>query len=146
MAKLRSPNFPKFDLETAITKINQVYQAEHTHAADKEVIARDLGYTSLNGASLTTIGALNSYGLLESEGDGLKVGGDAVTILELPKGHAERVAALRRRAFTPKLFADLKQEFGDNLPSDVNLRHSLIKKKFLPKAADEAIRVYRETI
>lgn len=146
MAKQRSPNFPKFDLETAITKISQVYQAEHTHAADKEVVARDLGYTSLNGASLTTIGALNSFGLLEPEGDGLKVSGDAVTILELPTGHAERVDALRRRAYAPKLFADLKQEFGDNLPSDVNLRHSLIKKKFLPKAADEAIRVYRETI
>jgi hypothetical protein len=145
MAKLRSPNYPKFDLETAITKVGQVYQAEHTHPADREVIARDLGYTSLNGASMTTIGALNSYELLDSVGDQLKVSEDAVTILELPKGHPERIEALLRRANAPKLFADLQQEFGDSLPSDVNLRHSLIKRKFLPKGADEAIRVYRET-
>jgi hypothetical protein len=146
MAKQRSPNYPKFDLDTAITKADQVYKAEHTHAADKEVVARDLGYSSLNGASLTTIGALNSYGLLEPEGEGLKVSEDAVTILELPKGDPERLAALKRRAFAPRLFMELKQEFGDNLPSDVNLRHSLIKRRFLPKGADEAIRVYRETL
>lgn len=145
MAKLRSPNYPKFNLETAIDKVGLVYKAEHTHPADREVIARDLKYTSLNGASLTTIGALNSYGLLEAVGDQLKVSSDAVTILELPKGHPERVGALLRRANAPKLFADLHQEFGDSLPSDVNLRHSLIKRKFLPKGADEAIRVYRET-
>ncbi len=145
MAKQRSPNYPKFDLETAISKVDKVYKAEHTHVADKEVVARDLGYTSLNGASLTTIGALNAYGLLVNEGNGLKVSDDAVTILELPKGHAERIEALLRRANAPKLFSELHQEFGDSLPSDVNLRHSLIKRKFLPKSADEAIRVYRET-
>jgi hypothetical protein len=145
MAKQRSPNYPKFDLETAISKVAEVYKAEHTHPADKEVVAGDLGYTSLNGASLTTIGALNAYGLLVNEGNGLKVSDDAVTILELPKGHPERVEALLRRANAPKLFSELHQEFGDSLPSDVNLRHSLIKRKFLPKSADEAIRVYRET-
>jgi hypothetical protein len=145
MAKLRSPNYPKINLETAVNKVDLVYKAEHTHPADREVVARDLNYTSLNGASLTTIGALNSYGLLEAVGDQLKVSEDAVTILELPKGHHERVAALLRRANAPKLFAELQQEFGDSLPSDVNLRHSLIKRKFLPKGADEAIRVYRET-
>jgi hypothetical protein len=133
MAKMRSPNYPKFNLATALDKVELVYKAEHTHPADREVIARNLGYSSLNGASLTTIGALNSYGLLESAGDQLKVSDDAVTILELPKGHPERVAALSRRANTPKLFADLQEEFGDSLPSDVNLRHFLIKKKFLPK-------------
>jgi len=145
MAKLRSPNYPKINLETAVNKVDLVYKAEHTHPADREVVARDLNYTSLNGASLTTIGALNSYGLLETVGDQLKVSEDTVTILELPKGHPERITALLRRANAPKLFAELQQEFGDSLPSDVNLRHSLIKRKFLPKGADEAIRVYRET-
>jgi hypothetical protein len=146
MAKLRSPNYPKHTLEEACRKVEKVYKAEHTHPAAREVVAKDLGYTSLNGASLTMIGTLNSYGLLKSEGDELRVSDDAVAILELPEGDPERVAALRRRAFAPKLFEELKASFPDKLPSDVNLRHYLIKKKFLPKAADEVIRTYRENL
>lgn len=146
MTKLRSPNYPKHTLEEACRKVQKVYNAEHTHPAAREVVAKDLGYTSLNGASLTMIGTLNSYGLLEPEGEMLKVSDDAVTIIELPEGDPERNSALRRRAFAPKLFEELLATFGDNLPSDVNLRHFLIKRKFLPKAADEVIRIYRENL
>jgi hypothetical protein len=124
----------------------RVYDGQHTHAGAREVVASHLGYESLNGTSLTWIATLISYGLLENVEGGLRVTEDAVTVIELPKGEPERVEAVRRLAFTPKLFSELRQEFGDKLPNDVNLRHSLIKKKFLPKAADEASRVYRETL
>jgi hypothetical protein len=146
MAKHRSPNYPGMTLEKAIAKANAVYAKEHTHAAPKDVIAEHLGYTSLNGSSLTVIGALNHYGLLEPSGDGWRVSDDAVAILELPAGDPEYVAALRRCAFRPTLFAELEQQFGDKLPSEANLRHALIKQGFLPKAADEVIRVYRENL
>lgn len=146
MAKGRSPNYPQMPLEEALERVQKVYNAEHTHTADKEVVAKVLGYSSLNGASIGAIGTLRRYGLLEDEGDGLKVSDDAVTVLELPKGDSERSAALKRLAFMPNLFAEIKETFGDTLPSDVNLRHYLIKKKFLPKAADEAIRTYRANL
>jgi hypothetical protein len=146
MAKGRSPNYPQMILEEALERVRRVYDAEHTHTADKEVIANVLGYSSLNGASVATIGTLRRYGLLEDEGAGLRVSDDAVTVLELPKGDSERSAALKRLAFMPSLFAEIKDTFGDTLPSDVNLRHYLIKKKFLPKAADEAIRTYRANL
>jgi len=146
MAKPRSPNYPRTDLKNAIALADKVYRGQHTHVGAKEVVAKHLGYDSLNGTSLTWIATLSSYGLLENADGGLKVSDDAVTILELPKGEQERVAALRRRAFAPKLFGELRQEFGDNLPSDVNLRHSLIKRGFLPKAAAEVIPTYRETL
>jgi hypothetical protein len=146
MAKMRSPNYPRADLSAAIAMAKKVYDGQHTHAGAREVVASHLGYESLNGTSLTWIATLTSYGLLENVEGGLKVTDDAVTVIELPKGETERIEAVRRLAFTPKLFTELRQEFGDKLPNDVNLRHSLIKKKFLPKAADEAIRVYRETL
>jgi hypothetical protein len=146
MAKMRSPNYPRLGLGAAIIMAKKVYDGQHTHAGAREVVASHLGYESLNGTSLTWIATLTSYGLLESVEGGLKVTDDAVTVIELPKGESERIDAVRRLAFTPKLFAELRQEFGDKLPNDVNLRHSLIKKKFLPRAADEAIRVYRETL
>jgi hypothetical protein len=148
MAKSRSPNYPSITLEAALAKIKKVYDAEHTHPAAREVVAKALGYNTLNGTSLSFLAALTRYGLLEKAGkDGLKVSADAVTALELDEGHPLRAEALGRLAFTPALFAELREKFGKELPSDVNLRHYLIQQKaFLPKAADEVIRVYKENL
>lgn len=146
MAKQRSPNYPGLNIQKAIGKAEVIYRAEHTHPAPRDVIAKHLGYGSLNGSSLTVIGALNHYGLMEAAGDGLKVSDDAVTMFELPAGQAEHREALIRCAFKPQLFAELRSQFGDKLPSEANLRHALIKKGFLPGAADGVIRVFRENL
>lgn len=148
MAKMRSPNYPSLTLEEALKRTRKIYDAEHTHPAPKEVVANALGYSTLNGTSLTVLGALTRYGLLEKAGtDGLKVSDDAVTALELDEGHPLRCQAFERLAFNPTLFAELKERFGDELPSDVNLKHYLIQQKgFLPKAAEDVIRVYRENL
>lgn len=147
MAK-RSPNYPSMTLEEAIAKTQAVYEQEHKNAAPREVVAAALGYNGLNGASLSRIATLASYGLLEKAGSGsLKVSADAVSVLVLDEGHPTREAALQRLAFTPKLFAELRQKFGAQLPSNINLKHFLIQEKdFLPKAADEVIRIYRENL
>jgi hypothetical protein len=146
MAKGRSPNYPSVTLGEAIERIRLVYKAEHTHRADKNVVARDLGYTGLNGKSITLIGALKRYGLLDTEGDGLRVTDDAVTILELPDNDPTRIEAVEKAAFTPTLFEELRDTFGESLPSDDNLRHYLIKKNFLPKAANDVVRIYRDNL
>ena len=146
MAKLRSPNYPSLTLAEAIEKVRLVYAVEHTHPTPKEVIAKDLGYGSVNGSSLTAIGALRRYGLLEDAGDGMRVSDDAVCILELPAGDSARNEALKRTAFSPGPFSDLQNEFGMALPGEANLRHWLIKREFLPRAADELIRVYRANL
>ncbi len=147
MAK-RSPNYPSLTLEQASEKARKVYEQEHTHAAPREVVAQALGYTGLNGASLSVIAAIAAYGLLEKAGTGsLKISPDAVSVFELDEGHPQRCQALERLAFTPKLFAELKERFGSELPSDINLKHFLIQEKdFLPKAAADVIRVYRANL
>lgn len=143
----RSPNYPQLSLEDALQRVRKVYEAENSHKADKEVIAKVLGYSSINGTSLGLIGALNRYGLLEADGDGLKVSRDAIDILVLPEGEPQRVEALHRCAFAPRVFADLSDHFGIPLPSDANLRHHLLtKQSFLQKAADEVIRIFRENL
>ena len=58
MSNQRSPNCPQITFLEAIEKGRKVYEHEHTHPAAKEVVAGDLGYKGLNGASLTVIGAL----------------------------------------------------------------------------------------
>lgn len=146
MTRGRSPMYPQMALAEAIERIRRVYSATHTYEADKESLAKSLGYNTLNGASLSTIGTLRRYGLLEDSGTGMKVSENAVTLVELPEDDSARQDALRTAAFWPPLFASLKEDFPSKLPSDVHLRHHLIKKKFLPKAADEVIRIYRANL
>ncbi|MEJ7578289.1 MAG: hypothetical protein WKF74_14940 [Pyrinomonadaceae bacterium] len=147
MANLRSPNYPQETLAQACDRIRRVYDIEHTHPTPKEVVAKALGYNSINGASLAVLGTLRRYALLIQDGENLRVSDDAVTIIELEENHEDRAEALRRCAFAPKLFGELRDKFPDKLPSDTSLRHFLIQqKKFLPKAADEVIRVYRANL
>jgi hypothetical protein len=143
MAKMRSPNCPQITFEEAAQKGRLVYQKEHTHPAPKEAVANDLGYGGLNGRSLMVLGALRQYGILEASGEGLRVSEDAVTYYELKEG-AEWEDAVRRLVYHPSLFDSLRVQFGDTLPSEATLKHSLIKQGFLPKAAEEVIEVYRE--
>lgn len=57
----------------------------------------------------------------------------------------KRRQATLRMAFKPTLFEEMRSEFGSS-GSDANMKHWLIKKGFLPKAAEDVIRVYRENI
>src|SRR5579872_6186678 len=146
MRKGRSPNYPQLTVAEAVEKARAVFTAEHFHAATREVVAADMGYQSLNGTSLTAIGALRHYGLLENEGDKLHVTDDAVSLVELSREEPNWHDAFLRVAFRPPLFAEMAREFGDTLPSEANLRHWLLKKGFLSKASDEVIRIYRENL
>lgn len=145
MAHQRSPNCPQVTFQEAAEKGRLLYQHEHTHPASREVVAQSLGYSGLNGRSLSMIGALRQYGLVEGPGESMRVTDDAVTYFELDSG-PERDAALSRMLFTPSVFAQIHTEFGDTLPSEQNLKHYLIKMGFLPKAAEGVIEVYRENI
>jgi hypothetical protein len=145
MSNQRSPNCPQISFLEAIEKGRTVYNKEHTHPAAKAVIAADLGYKSISGASLSLIGALRQYGILEGSKDAMRVTEDAVAYYELEEGHEKHQATIRM-AFKPSLFEEMLREFGESTPSEANLRHWLIKRNFLPKAANDIIRVYKENI
>jgi len=142
----RSPKYPQIGLAEAIERIRAVYKKEHRHKADKEVIAKSLGYAGLNGKSLGIMATLKQYMLLETMGDGLRVSDDAVTIIELPQGDPERADSIRRAAFAPTLFSEINDYYGNKLPSDENLRLFLIRKGFNSKAAGIVLRTYRDTM
>jgi len=145
MAHQRSPNCPQVSFGEAIEKGRKVYEKEHTHPAAKTVVAADLGYSSINGRSLSLIGALRQYGILEGTSEAMRISDDAVSYFELDDG-TEIQAAMSRMILKPPLFAEMKQQFGSPIPSEANLRHWLIKKGFIPKAADDVIRVYKANI
>lgn len=145
MANQRSPNCPQITFQDAIEKARMVYEKEYTHPAPRAVIATSLGYSGLNGRSLSMIGALRQYGILEGSGDAQRISDDAVAYYVLEDG-PERQQAIARMLFHPPFFAQIHDEFGDSLPSESNLKHYLMRNGFLPKAAEDVINVYRENI
>jgi hypothetical protein len=145
MAHQRSPNCPQVAFQEAAERGRLLYQKEHTHPASKEVVAQSLGYSGLNGRSLSMIGALRQYGIIEGQSDAMRVSDDAVAYFELDSG-PDRDASLSRMIFAPSVFAQIHTDFGDTLPSEQNLKHYLIKMGFLPKTAEDVIAIYRENI
>lgn len=145
MSRMRSPNCPQIPFIEAIEQGRKVYQKEHTHPAAKAVIASDLGYKGISGASLSMIGSLRQYGILDGTAEAMRVSEDAVAYYVLDDG-PEKIQAAARMAFKPSLFEEMKSQFGGTTPSDANLKHWLIKKGFIPKAADDIILVYKQNI
>ena len=90
------------------------------------------------------IGALRQYGLLEAAGEGLRISDTAVDFFELPEDSKDKRRATLKMAFRPALFNELWRLYEGKPPSEGNLRHTLIKKGFLPKTAEEVLRVYEE--
>lgn len=146
MARVRSPNYPSLSLPSAIDAARKIYDKEHTHKADPEVMAKALGYSGMNGASATALSALKKYGLLLDEGKQLKISADALTILVDPKDSVERAKLIVKAAFNPQLFSDLNEQYGETVPSDENMRAYLLKRAFSPSTVDAPIRAYRETM
>lgn len=142
----RSPNYPFISLADAVGRAKLIYEKERQHAADKLVMAKALGYGTLNGLSRSVLSALVKYGLLSEEGDQLKVGPLALDVLLHSPGSPERVSALQRAAYMPPLFGELRATFDGSLPSDENLRAVLVKKGFNPNTVGNVIRSYRDTV
>ncbi len=144
--KSRSPNYPAIDLNRAIDFARKLYAANHLHKASAEVVAKAIGYTGLNGSSLTAIAALKKYGLLEEEGKEFRISKDALTILVEPASSEERARTIVKLASKPDLFAELQSNYPGSVPSDEILRAWFLRKGFVQSTVDTPIRAYRETM
>jgi hypothetical protein len=144
--KNRSPNYPALNLEDAANGIRRVFEKEGNRRTSGEDVAKALGHQSLSGAARVKVSALRKYGLLEPDGDGLRVSDQALSLINLPPDDPEHLAALREAALRPTLFREIHETYGDTPPSDGVLRNYLLKNEFNHKVADDVIRLYRETM
>ena len=144
--KPRSPNYPAFSLQKALEYARKVYAANHLHRAPRAVVAKAMGYSTLNGGSLTALSALKKFGLLDEDGEGLKITPDALTALVEGAGSTERARVLVKLATHPELFAEMQAAYPGAAPNDEILRAWLLRKGFLQSTVDIPIRAYRETI
>ncbi len=145
-SKTRSPNYPVLSLGEAIQRLRVIYDKQRRYPTTREVLAQLLGYGGINGASATILSTLGKYGLLEGQGEQLRVSEMGQDLILHRKGDPEYDAALRAAAFKPILFRELREQYPNGLPSEHSLRAVLIKRGFSPRATDTAIRAYRDTI
>ncbi len=145
MAKTRSPAYPVIGLKEAVEKVRLVYDNDYQNPIPRDVAAAHMGYASLNGKSLGVLSALNKFGLLEGRADNTRVTDLAITIIAHDPGTAKRGEAIAQAAAMPKLFAEIDAHFPGKKVSDQAIRSYLLTQKFIPSAADAAIRSYRET-
>lgn len=142
--RIRSPNYPALSLPEAVEKIHMIYRAQHTHGAPREVVAKGMGYTGLNGASATAVSALAKYGLLTREGEDWRVSDRAMRIIA-PHSAEEKAEAVREAANEPQLFNEIAEKFPGKMPSEDVLRNYLVRNGFAPGALTAVISAYKET-
>lgn len=146
MAKARSPAYPAIGLKEAVENVRRIYENDYQSAIPRAVAAAHMGYKGLNGKSLGVLSALSKFNLLEGRGDNTRVSDLAVQIIAHPSGSNERWTALEIAALSPDLFVELDQRAPGGRASDQAIRSYLLTRKFIPAAADAALRAYRETM
>ena len=143
--RLRSPRYPSMPLGEAVDQAKKLFKGDGMNAVDREVAAGHIGYSGLNGASAQAIATLIQYGLLEAQGKGqVRLTALALDIIE-PQRDGDRAKSLQEAAWTPRLFAELRERFPSTVPSEGNLRAFLIRQQFQASALKSLIPAYLKT-
>lgn len=150
--KSRSPSYPGVDLKTAIERSQELYKEERAHPAHIDTILKHWGYKPKVGPGLVTFAALKKFGLLTDEGSGDNRRGRltdlALRILQDQRPSSkDRLRAIQQAALMPPIHRELWDYYKGALPSDDNLRFSLLRdRSFTERGATEFIEQFKSTI
>ena len=141
----RSPSYPRRNLPETLKRLEQVWKALQSHAAERDVIVEAMGYSSPSGATDSIISSLRQFGLLDSAGKGnYRISELGKTYLH-PRSKEERNQSLQQMAELPKVFSAIRKEFPGKLPSDTLIRNFLIREGFSETGADQALSAFNKT-
>jgi hypothetical protein len=146
--KNRSRNYPAFGLGEAIQRARELYERDGKAAVSTEVAVQAWNYRGLNGASLRTLAAVRQYGLLDDAAPKtVRLSARALTILLEPEDSPARAQAMREAATAPAVFKELREQYGNDLPSDAALISHLVRNEnFSEGAAKNLIAAFRDTL
>lgn len=139
----RSPNFPSMPLGDAVDAIKKVHGAEGRSKVPRLSVVKPLGYTSINGRSLSVLGALKAYGLIEGRSDDLRISQEGFFLANAPADSIEYREALLACFRAPAAFQQFAEE--DEGASAETLKWKLQKAGFQADSAERLVRVYRES-
>jgi len=132
-------------LSAAIELAKKLYGKAGKAKIKAEVAVNALGYAGLNGASLSVIGALSQYGLIEREkGSIVAISQQAIRLMH-PLNKEQEAHALEELALNPKVFNELYAEGFNNGTEDLIANH-LIQNGFMPDKARKAATVFKANI
>lgn len=139
----RSPNFPSMSLGEAVDAIKKVFAAEGRSKVPKLSVVKPLGYSSMNGRSLSVLGALKAYGLLDGRADDMRISQEGFILSNAPVDSVEYREALLACFRAPSAFQFFTED--DEGASPDTLKWKLQKSGFQADAAERLVRVYRDS-
>ena len=139
----RSPNFPSMSLGDAVEAVKKVHATEGRSKVPRLSVVKPLGYTSINGRSLSVLGALKAYGLIEGRADELRISQEGFILANAPADSPEYREALLASFRAPSAFQRFTEE--DEAASSDTLKWKLQKGGFQGDSAERLVRVYRES-
>ena len=153
MSRKRFSGFPFIELESAIKKLQTLYEQEGRNSVNIKVAVKHWGYAETSSGGKQTISALRIFGLIEGLG---KADSRQIQLSELglqilldtredSTGHDN---AIKTAALKPKIFQELWMKWKDTgLPSDANIRHFFIfQRGVTEKSANNFVKVFRKTV
>lgn len=145
MARMRSPNFPSLSLEDAIEFARVIWDKNRKTLIPREAAAKDLGYTGLTGRSMSVLGALNQYGLVEVT----EKGQTRVTQLaeDIFIGFPEEVKrkAISNAGRAPSLFREIYDKYEGHVPGENAIRSFLFQRGFTNEGVEKALKSFEAT-
>ncbi|MEY1556516.1 hypothetical protein AB3Y40_12865 [Yoonia sp. R2331] len=136
-SKTRGPKYPSIGLEEAIRSLHPVFEAESRNKMSREVLAAHLGYSGLNGAATSKIGALRHFGLIEGRGDDLHIADHAIALLMKNPSDPEFQEAVKNAFLSPNLYRELYEAY-ETTPSMQNVEFALVRNGVQKKGAQSA--------
>jgi hypothetical protein len=143
----KSPRAPSLSLEESLERALKIYEQERRHAAPTDVIAQNLGYKSANnGAALSAIASLRSFGLLEKVQEGkMAVAKDVEAYRFAPTDELKSQLRIKWLKM-PNVFSELLKKYAEGLPSDASLRFDLIQRGFTPASVESTLAVFKKSV
>jgi hypothetical protein len=146
----RGPSYPYVNLREAVQIARKLYNFSKRNPAPMGAVVKEAwGYSPTSSSGDKVLAALKAFGLIEevSSGDSksIKISDSAYRILVDEEGSAERQAALRDAALSPRWYNFCWEHFGPEVPP--SMRSSLLfEHKFVETTVDKFIQDYKETV
>lgn len=147
----RSPAYPAVDLPTAIQRADEFRQYAQRSAVTVAHVLEHWGYKGESSNGMKVVAALGYYGLINDTGTGdkrkIQLTERALRILMDHEESDARAEAIIDAALSPKIYKELWELWGPELPPDAEIRsHLIFEKKFNERVVSGVIDDYRRTL
>lgn len=147
----RSPAYPSFPVEKAISQVQILYKNEGKYETPAGTATAAWGYSIKSSGGRQALATLKYYGLIEVSGDGdgrkVKVSSIALDILQdTREDETEKQKLIRKVALAPAIHKALFDAYPDGLASDGTVTHYLVKEQgYSPDAARDVLAEFKQT-